>query len=334
MAELRRPAHSRSGSPENIALRSRHADRLPPALLLMGPTASGKSALALELADRLSGEIVSVDSAQVYRHMDIGTAKPDAESRARVAHHLIDVVEPHESYSAARFRDDATVLMREISERGRIPLLVGGTMLYFKALTEGLNELPEADPAVRLVIDTMAEEKGWAGLHAELSRIDPGAAARIAPGDAQRIQRALEIYYVSGKSMSELLSKPKYVYLPYRIVAAALVPEEREWLHERIAERFEVMLELGLIGEVRRLRQQYALDPDMPSMRAVGYRQVWRYLDGEYGLAVLREKAVAATRQLAKRQMTWLRAMPEVVRFDCRRTDLADEMERLVRARL
>jgi tRNA dimethylallyltransferase len=266
--------------------------------------------------------------------MDIGTAKPDAAARARVAHHLIDVVDPHERYSAARFRDDATVLMREISERGRIPLLVGGTMLYFKALTEGLNELPEADPAVRLVIDTMAEEKGWPQLHADLARIDPEAAARIQPNDAQRIQRALEIYYVSGKSMSELLTRPKYVYLPYRITAAALLTEEREWLHDRIAERFEVMLELGLISEVRRLRRQFALEPDMPSMRAVGYRQVWRYLDGEYGLTTLRERAVAATRQLAKRQLTWLRAMPEVTRFDCRRDDLTDAVGRFLGTRL
>jgi tRNA dimethylallyltransferase len=331
----RRPsAPARSPAPENIALRSRHADQLPPAILLMGPTASGKSALALELAHSLGAEIVSVDSAQVYRHMDIGTAKPDAAARARVPHHLIDLVDPHESYSAARFRDDALAAMREVTERGRIPLLVGGTMLYFKALTEGLNELPEADPTVRLVIDTMADEKGWPALHAELARIDPGAAARIQPNDAQRIQRALEIYYLSGKSMSELLSKPKYVYLPYRIAAAALVTNDREWLQGRIAERFEIMLELGLISEVRRLRQTFALEPDMPSMRAVGYRQVWQYLDGAYGLAALREKAVTATRQLAKRQMTWLRSMSEVTRFECTRPELGEAIERFARALL
>jgi tRNA dimethylallyltransferase len=326
-----RPAHA---APENIALRSRHADRLPPAILLMGATATGKSALALELARALGAEIVSVDSAQIYRHMDIGTAKPDATARAQVPHHLVDIVDPHQSYSAARFRDDALALMREISERGRIPLLTGGTMLYFKALTEGLNELPEADPAVRLVIDTMAEEKGWQALHEDLRRIDPQAAARIQPSDAQRIQRALEIYYVSGKSMSELLARPKYVYLPYRIVSAALSVEDREWLHTRIAERFEMMLELGLISEVRTLRRQYALEPEMPSMRSVGYRQVWRYLDGEYGLPTLREKAIAATRQLAKRQMTWLRAMPDVTAFECERPDLREELERFLRGRL
>lgn len=328
----RRQHQDEALAPENIALRSREADRLPPAILLMGPTASGKSAAALQIAQRLDCEIVSVDSAQVYRHMDIGTAKPDAAARAQATHHLIDIVDPHESYSAARFRDDALALMREITERGRIPLLVGGTMLYFKALTEGLNELPEADAAVRLVIDTMAEEKGWPQLHAELARIDPQAAQRIQPNDAQRIQRALEIFYVSGKTMSQLLAKPKYVYLPYRIGAAALEIGDREWLHERIAERFEIMLELGLIAEVRRLRRQFALEPDMPSMRAVGYRQVWAYLDGEYGLAALREKATSATRQLAKRQMTWLRALRDVARVDCRREDLADELERFVRS--
>jgi len=318
-------------TPENIALRSRNAAALPPAILLMGPTASGKSALALALAERFGGEIVSVDSAQIYRHMDIGTAKPSAEERARVPHHLIDIVEPHESYSAARFRDDTLALMREITERGRIPLLAGGTMLYFRALTEGLNDLPEADPTVRLVIDTMAEEKGWAGLHVELQRVDPQAAARIMPNDAQRIQRALEIFYITGKSMTALLSKPKYVYLPYRLCSIALATENREWLHERIAQRFELMLELGLISELRKLRRTYALDPDMPSMRCVGYRQVWRYLDGEYTLGTLREKAVAATRQLSKRQMTWLRSTRDVTWFDCTADDLLDQVSAFVR---
>ena len=303
--------------PENIALRGKHAASLPPAILLMGPTACGKSALSIELAETFGCEIISVDSAQIYRHMDIGTAKPEAELRRRVPHHLIDIIDPHESYSAARFRDDALTLMREIVERGKIPLLVGGTMLYFKALTEGLNDLPQADPTMRLVIDTMADEKGWPALHAELARIDPEAAGRIQPNDAQRIQRALEIYYLAGKSMSALLAKPKYVYLPYRIFSTALVPDDREWLHERIAERFELMLELGLIGELRKLRTEYALEATMPSMRAVGYRQVWGYLDGEYGLAALREKAVSATRQLAKRQLTWLRSTPDVMTFEC-----------------
>ena len=321
-------------APENIALRGKNAADLPPAILLMGPTACGKTALAIELAERLGCEIISVDSAQIYRHMDIGTAKPDAAERSRVPHHLIDIIDPHESYSAARFRDDTLTLMREIVERGKIPLLAGGTMLYFKALTEGLNDLPEADPAMRLVIDTMAEDKGWPAVHADLARVDPESAARIQPNDAQRIQRALEIYYLSGKSMSALLAKPKYVYLPYRMIASALVPSNREWLHERIAQRFEVMLELGLIGELRKLRADYALEPTMPSMRAVGYRQVWGYLDGEYGLAALREKAVAATRQLAKRQLTWLRSMPDLVSFDCAQDNLIDRVIDHIRAKI
>ena len=290
----------------------------------MGPTASGKSALAIALAEQLGCEIISVDSAQIYRHMDIGTAKPSTPERDRVPHHLLDIVEPHESYSAARFRDDAAALMREITERGKIPLLVGGTMLYFKALTEGLNELPEADPTIRLVISTMADEKSWPGLHAELARVDPAAAQRIQPNDAQRIQRALEVFYVAGKPMSELLARPKYVYLPYRMASLALAAKPRETLYQRIAERFEVMLELGLISEVRKLRRTYSLEPDMPSMRCVGYRQVWSYLDGEYGLPTLREKAVTATRQLAKRQMTWLRGTPNLTWFDCMREDLVE----------
>jgi len=290
----------------------------------MGPTASGKSALAIALAEQLGCEIISVDSAQIYRHMDIGTAKPSTPERDRVPHHLLDIVEPHESYSAARFRDDAAALMREITERGKIPLLVGGTMLYFKALTEGLNELPEADPTIRLVISTMADEKSWPGLHAELARVDPAAAQRIQPNDAQRIQRALEVFYVAGKPMSELLARPKYVYLPYRMASLALAAKPRETLYQRIAERFEVMLELGLISEVRKLRRTYSLEPDMPSMRCVGYRQVWSYLDGEYGLPTLREKAITATRQLAKRQMTWLRGTPNLTWFDCMREDLVE----------
>jgi tRNA dimethylallyltransferase len=321
-------------TPENIALRSRDAAKLPPAILLMGPTASGKSALGLDIAEQLGCEIISVDSAQIYRHMDIGTAKPSAAERERVPHHLIDIVEPHESYSAARFRDDATALMREITERGKVPLLVGGTMLYFKALTEGLNDLPEADPTIRLVIDTMAEEKSWPGMHAELARVDPQAAARIQPNDAQRIQRALEVFYIAGKSMSALLAKPKYVYLPYRLCSIALSTEPRERLYQRIAERFEVMLELGLISELRKLRRTYALEPEMPSMRCVGYRQVWGYLDGEYSLATLREKAVTATRQLAKRQLTWLRATPNLTWFDSTSEDLRDQVFAHIRSHL
>jgi len=312
--------------PRNLALSGRSESDLPPAILLMGPTASGKTAAAVELVRHLPCEIISVDSAQVYRGMDIGTGKPDAEVLARAPHHLIDMVEPHESYSAARFRDDALGLMREIAARGRIPLLAGGTMLYFKALTEGLNDLPEADPAVRLVIDTMAREAGWPALHAELARVDEVTAKRLEPNDSQRIERALEIYYVTGKPMSELLKKPKYVYLPYRFIPIALMPSRREPLHERIGDRFEVMLEMGLIGELRRLRERYALEPTMPAMRCVGYRQAWQYLEGELGLAGLREKGVAATRQLARRQLTWLRSIREKTELDCLAEDLPEQI--------
>jgi tRNA dimethylallyltransferase len=301
--------------------------RDPPAILMMGPTASGKSALALEVADRFGCEIVSVDSGQVYRDMDIGTAKPDKAARDRTPHHLIDVINPDESYSAGRFRDDALAAMREISERGRIPLLCGGTMLYFRALTEGLNELPEADPAIRMVIDTMAEEQGWSALHRQLARIDPETAGRLDPADAQRIQRALEVYYLTNRPLSELLKKPRYVYFPYRKVPIVLMPVDRDVLHQRIAARFEDMLELGLIGELKRLRDAYGLEPTMPSMRCVGYRQTWDYLDGRIGLAGLREQAIAATRQLARRQLTWLRALPSShVQFDAFAGDLLSQV--------
>lgn len=293
----------------------------------MGPTASGKTGVALELARRLPVEIVSVDSAQVYRHMNIGTAKPDLDTRLRFPHHLIDVIEPNERYSAAQFRDDALEIMGDIAGRERIPLLVGGTMLYFKALREGLSDLPAADPDTRMVLDAMAAETGWPAMHRELERIDPATALRLDPNDSQRIQRAMEIYYLTGRPMSELIAIGKPTGLPYRLIPLALVPGERRELHERIAARFEVMLELGLINEVRELRENYVLKPDLPSMRCVGYRQVWQYLDGEFNLAGLREKAVSATRQLAKRQLTWLRAMPEVRVFDCLAEDLQEQID-------
>ena len=302
------------------------SQRYPPAILLMGPTASGKTGVAVDLVRELPCEIVSVDSAQVYRHMDIGTAKPDAETLAAAPHHLIDVIEPTESFSAARFRDDAQASMREITERGKIPLLVGGTMMYFKTLLEGLSELPEADPAVRMVIDTMAAESGWPALHKELARVDPETAARLEPNDSQRIERALEVFYITNRPMSDLLKKPKYVYFPYMPLKIALLPSDRAVLHDRIATRFETMLELGLISELRKLREDYSLAPDMPSMRCVGYRQAWQYLDNKIGLAALREQGIAATRQLAKRQLTWLRAMTELTEFDCLDEDLSDQV--------
>ena len=300
--------------------------RYPPAILLMGPTASGKTGVAVDLVRELPCEIISVDSAQVYRHMDIGTAKPDAATLAAAPHHLINVIEPDEHFSAARFRDDAQALMREITERGRMPLLVGGTMLYFKTLLEGLSELPEADPAIRVIIDSMAHESGWPALHRELKRVDPETAARLEPNDAQRIQRALEVFYITNRPMSDLLKKPKYVYFPYTPLKIALLPSDRAELHDRIATRFETMLELGLLGELRELRKHFSLEASMPSMRCVGYRQAWQYLDGKIGLAALRAQGIAATRQLAKRQLTWLRAMKELTEFDCLAEDLSQQV--------
>lgn len=300
----------------------------------MGPTASGKTGVALELTAHLPLEIISVDSAQVYRRMDIGTAKPDAATRARHPHRLVDIIDPTESYSAAQFRDDALEWMRDISARGKIPLLVGGTMLYFKSLAEGLSDLPEADPAVRSVIDAMADDAGWPALHQELTRVDRATAERLQPTDSQRIQRALEVYYLTGRPLSELLKAQKPAELPFRLIPVALLPSARAVLHQRIAQRFEAMLEQGLIGEVEWLRRHLELDASMPSMRCVGYRQVWQYLDGEFGLARLREKGIAATRQLAKRQLTWLRAMEGLEAFDCLDPDLAAEVLALLRRRL
>jgi tRNA dimethylallyltransferase len=306
----------------------------PPAIILLGPTASGKTVVASELVKSLSCEVISVDSAQVYKGMDIGTAKPGFETLKRVPHHLIDIIEPHETYSAAKFRDDALTLMREISERGNIPLLVGGTMLYFRSLIEGLNDLPEADPMVRLLIDTMAEENGWPAVHAKLAEVDPETAARLDPNDSQRVQRALEIFHITGKPMAEWLQKPKYVYFPYTPIKISLVPGDRAVLHERIATRFDEMLEAGLVREVKDLREEYALEGSMPSMRCVGYRQAWQHINGEFGIDELRKQGVAATRQLAKRQLTWLRSMTDLTEFDCVAPDLPDMVLQYIRHEL
>ncbi|MBI1398357.1 MAG: tRNA (adenosine(37)-N6)-dimethylallyltransferase MiaA [Betaproteobacteria bacterium] len=304
----------------------------PSAILLMGPTASGKTRVAMALAERLPVEIVNVDSALVYRGMDIGTAKPDPAMRHRVPHHIIDILDPTESYSAARFTEDAWALVDEIAARGNIPLLVGGTMLYFKAFREGLADLPAADSGTRAVIDAMARELGWPAMHETLRDLDPVTAARLEPTDAQRIQRALEVCYVTGRPMSDLLATSSAAPASRRLTAIALEPGDRAVLHARIAARFEEMLELGLIGEVRGLREQYPLSLALPSMRCVGYRQVWQYLDGEFGLARLRETAVAATRQLAKRQLTWLRSFDHVERFDCFDPALEDRIHEHVSA--
>lgn len=281
----------------------------PAAYALLGPTAGGKSRLALDLAARLPVEIVSVDSAQVYRGLDIGTAKPSPEERRRVPHHLIDVLDPDERYSAGRFRTDALAAVADILARGRVPLLVGGTMLYYRALAAGLDPLPPADRAVRAEIERDAAKRGWPALHAELASVDAKSAARIMPRDAQRIQRALEVFRLTGKPISELQTS-RAGDLPFALRSFAIVPQDRATLHRRIAERFDAMLAAGLVDEVKALKKRYALNADLPSMRAVGYRQVWEHLEGAYGLAELREKGIAATRQLAKRQLTWLRSFP------------------------
>jgi tRNA dimethylallyltransferase len=285
--------------------------------MLLGPTASGKSAAAMAIAERFDVEIISVDSAQIYRGMDIGTAKPDAKERARVAHHLIDIVDPSERYSAARFAEDASRLIRQIGDRGRIALLVGGTMLYAKALAEGLHDLPAADPEIRHRIEQEALTAGWPALHARLARVDPSTASRLDPHDAQRIQRALEIFEQCGEPMSVLLARPRPGQPDARFFSLALEPSKREVLHERIARRFDQMLAQGLIEEVATLRARSELSLDLPSMRCVGYRQVWEHLEGQFDRTALRERAIAATRQLAKRQLTWLRSMPQRLPIDC-----------------
>lgn len=296
----------------------------PLAVAIMGPTASGKTAAALEIARRIPCEIISVDSALVYRGMDIGTAKPSPAELAEVPHHLIDIIDPLDAYSAMQFRQDALRLTLEIAARGRLPLLVGGTMLYFKVLRDGLDELPQADPALRAQIDEEAARIGMPALHARLAKLDPVTAARLQPNDSQRIQRALEITLLTGQPMSALLSQKPAEPLPFALLPLALEPSERAVLHERIALRFDLMLQGGALErEVAALRARGDLHLGLPSMRCVGYRQMWEYLDGSIDAATLREKGIAATRQLAKRQLTWLRSMPERISIDCNRPDAA-----------
>jgi tRNA dimethylallyltransferase len=311
----------------------------PDAILLLGPTASGKSAAAMALARERPVEIVSVDSAQVYRGMDVGTAKPGAAERREVPHHLIDLIEPTAAYSAAAFAADARRLIAAIRARGRLPLLVGGTMLYAKALAEGLDDLPPADAAVRASLDAQAAREGWPAMHARLARLDPATASRLEPGDSQRIQRALEVHALTGRPMSALLgARPAGAPAP-RLATIALEPSDRAVLHARIAARFEAMLADGLLDEVRALRARGDLEPSMPSMRCVGYRQAWRWLDDlEAGdrstarRARFVEEAVAATRQLAKRQLTWLRAMPARTVVDCLAPDVPARVSAIIAA--
>lgn len=299
---------------------------LPPAIFLMGPTAAGKTDLALALADALPCELISVDSALVYRGMDIGTAKPDRQTLTHYPHRLIDILDPAQSYSAAEFCVDALAAMAEATARGRIPLLVGGTMLYFKALLEGLADMPSADPQVRAELESRAQADGLAALHAELAEVDPESAARIHPNDPQRLVRALEVYRVSGISMTEhrrrqrerktLAGTSGMAHLPYTVAQFAIAPNERQVLHERIAQRFHLMLEQGFVEEVEALRRRGDLHSGMPSIRAVGYRQVWDYLDGQLDREQMLERGIVATRQLAKRQFTWLRSWGELVWLD------------------
>jgi tRNA dimethylallyltransferase len=292
----------------------------PPAVAIMGPTASGKTAAALEIARHIPSEIISVDSALVYRGMDAGTAKPTREEQAAVPHHLIDIIDPADAYSVMQFRNDALRLTIEIASRGKLPLLVGGTMLYFKALQDGLDTLPQADPALRAQLSDEIARIGAPAMHARLAEIDPATAARLKPNDVQRIQRALEVFELTGQRMSQLLSGAPKTDLPFELLPIALEPSDRSMLHARIAARFDAMLNeqtIGLIDEVAALRARGDLHPGLPSMRCVGYRQAWEFLDGAYGRDTLREKGIAATRQLAKRQLTWLRSMPNRIVVDC-----------------
>ncbi|MDI1309525.1 MAG: tRNA (adenosine(37)-N6)-dimethylallyltransferase MiaA [Methylotenera sp.] len=295
----------------------------PPAIFLMGPTASGKTGAAVDLISKLPVEIISVDSALVFKDMNIGTAKPDATTLAKAPHHLIDIIEPTSAYSAANFRTDAVRLMADITERGKIPLLVGGTMLYFKALQEGLSGLPEANPEVRARLDKRAAFIGWPAMHEKLALVDPITAARLEPNDTQRIQRALEVFELTGEAMSALYAKQTNEVLPYTLLKIALVPSDRKVLHERIAIRFGQMLKDGFVDEVKQLIAKYpSLTPESTSMRCVGYRQALEHLAGEFDLAELRDRGIFATRQLAKRQLTWLRGMDDNVELDCLNSEL------------
>ena len=297
----------------------------------MGPTASGKTGVAVELVRRLPLEIISVDSALVYRHMNIGTAKPDIATLAAAPHHLIDLIDPTESYSAAQFREGALCVMHDISARGKIPFLVGGTMLYFKALREGLDNLPKADATVRANIAARATASGWPVLHAALARVDPVSAARLNPNDAQRIGRALEIYELTGQPMSRFFKASPADVFPYRGLPISLMPTDRAVLHARIEQRFDSMLRHGLVEEVSSLRARFDLDPQLPAMRCVGYRQAWQYQEGVIGRDELRDRGIFATRQLAKRQMTWLRGMSDTLVIDCLADNLVERVEEAVR---
>ncbi|MGB7815165.1 MAG: tRNA (adenosine(37)-N6)-dimethylallyltransferase MiaA [Methylotenera sp.] len=304
----------------------------PPAIFLMGPTASGKTGAVVELYSKLPVEIISVDSALVFKDMNIGTAKPGAEVLAKAPHHLIDIIDPTNAYSAANFRNDALRLMAEITTRGKVPLLVGGTMLYFKALQGGLSGLPEASPSIRAKLDTEATQAGWPAMHSKLAAIDPETAERLKPNDTQRIQRALEVHEITGETMSSLFSKQTSEVLPYKLLKIALVPSDRKVLHERIALRFEQMLANGFLDEVRALKVKYpTLTPESTSMRCVGYRQALEHISGQYDEKELCDRGIFATRQLAKRQLTWLRGMDDTLEVDCLNPEMHEIVLKLIK---
>ncbi|KAA0012566.1 tRNA (adenosine(37)-N6)-dimethylallyltransferase MiaA [Billgrantia pellis] len=307
------------------------SDERPLAILLMGPTAAGKTDLAIALHERLDCDLISMDSAMVYRGMDIGSAKPSPEERVRAPHRLIDIRDPAEPYSAADFREDARREMRQITAAGRIPLLVGGTMMYAKRLLEGVANLPAADPVIREALARQAEQGGLAALHAELARVDPASAERIHPNDPQRLMRALEVYRASGETLTELWRRQHPENFPWKVLSIGLAPVDRGVLHTRIAKRFEIMLESGLIDEVAALRARGDLHPGLPSMKSVGYRQVWEFLDGDGDIERLRHRTVVATRQLAKRQLTWLRRWPALHWVDSQASDALSNILKFVR---
>lgn len=295
-------------------------------IAIMGPTASGKTAAALAIAREVPAEIISVDSALVYRDMNIGTAKPNAEELAAAPHHLIDIIDPSEAYSVAQFLNDSARLVKEIRERGKLPILVGGTMMYYKALINGIDDLPPADPAIRAQLDADMAEIGAPGLHARLAQVDSITASRLQPNDSQRIQRALEIYQLTGQAMSTLVAQHPRAAAPFDLLPISLEPSERSFLHDRIAKRFDLMLEQGFIDEVRQLKLRPDLSADLPSIRCVGYRQAWDYLDGSIDYQEMRERGIIATRQLAKRQLTWCRSIPERHIVDCTKDNINQQV--------
>jgi len=306
------------------------ASKLPKAIFLMGPTAAGKTALAMDLYDKLPCELISVDSALIYKGMDVGTAKPTAVELEKYPHHLVDIIDPSESYSAAQFREDVLPLMQDIVARGKIPVLVGGTMMYFNALTKGMAQLPQADESIRAEITKMADQEGWPAVHQQLQEVDPESAQRLAPNDSQRIQRALEVFRISGKTLTKHWEEQEQQKLPFDVLNLAIMPKERKTLHQRIEQRFSLMLEQGFIEEVQALYDRGDLNLEMPSMRCVGYRQAWMYINGEIDHKTMIEKGVVATRQLAKRQITWLRSWQDLHWFDLESTDLTARVLKLL----